>query len=415
MAYLTEANRSKLDGIVQQMIGNGESEDSINAVVGDFKQKYSEPPVDWRTIMASPEFRKGQTEPFLGAAKSLGHQAYQGLRAGAALGGAYLPGLPDSTAPQGTGEQAGADVVTAAQLAQLGEGLAGMAATKIASRATSPPPLPRSATGGAPSIGPLAKFLIRRVPGGKTATDLYELASKLSPPPEAPTVAPPTRGPIGPSTLDPQFRGPVSPVSPLNVSPYSASGGTVEVPPLPAQPTAPTGPSLDELTAGQTGGRYKKFSTAPADVQKNIVVLHNRLGGAQPTPKPVPTTAAPPVVAPPPGMPDAAPAISQPLGKTAPLDRETNLVNMLRANTTRKNLEIGQYFTGKGMTPDAVAQMPEAEFNAHVRNVKNASGKPYEASTGRNYHRTFEQARDEVVAAMQQMKATPVAPPPPPQ
>jgi len=114
-------------------------------------------------------------------------------------------------------------------------------------------------------------------------------------------------------------------------------------------------------------------------------------------------------------MPDAAPAISQPLGKTAPLDRETNLVNMLRANTTRKNLEIGQYFTGKGMTPDAVAQMPEAEFNAHVRNVKNASGKPYEASTGRNYHRTFEQARDEVVAAMQQMKATPVAPPPPPQ
>jgi hypothetical protein len=116
-------------------------------------------------------------------------------------------------------------------------------------------------------------------------------------------------------------------------------------------------------------------------------------------------------------MPEAAPApaISQPLGKTAPLDRETNLVNMLRANTTRKNLEIGQYFTDKGMTPDAVAQMPEAEFNAHVRNVKNANGKPYEPSTGRNYHRTFEQARDEVVAAMQQMKATPVAPPPPPQ
>ncbi len=192
------------------------------------------------------------------------------------------------------------------------------------------------------------------------------------------------------------------------------------VPPPPgptatAAPANPTTPSLDELTAGQTGGRYKKFSNAPADVQGNIIKLHNRFAGQQPTPKPVPAAAAPPVVAPPPA-PDAAPpapSISQPLGEVAPTERETNLVNMLRGNTTRKNLEIGQYFAGKNLTPEAVATMPEAEFNAHVRNVKNASGNPYEPSTGRNYHRSFEQSRAEVVKAMQEMMNGPVPPPPP--
>ncbi len=218
-------------------------------------------------------------------------------------------------------------------------------------------------------------------------------------------------------TTAPTARGPIAPSAPLKVSPYSATGGTIEVPPPPtAAPAVPETPSLDALTAGQTGGRYKKFSNAPADVQGNIIKLHNRFNGQQPTPKPVPTTAAPPVVAPPP-VPEAppAPSISQPLGKVAPQDRETNLVNMLRANTTRKNLEIGQYFAGKNLTPEAVATMPEETFNAHVRNVKNASGNPYEPSTGRNYHRTFEQARAEVVKAMQEMMNGPVPPPPPPQ
>ncbi len=266
-----------------------------------------------------------------------------------------------------------------------------------------------------------------------------------------PTVGPNTTGTINVppppgitpnlGTQSPMARGPISPVQPLNVSPYSASGGTVEVP-----PTAPTvasiAPSLDELTAGQTGGGYKKFPNAPADVQGNIIKLHNRFAGQQPTPKPVPTTAAPPVVEPPPAPKESplkfggeeqdeidkgramrawaakkkdSASISQPLGKVAPQDRETNLVNMLRANTTRKNLEIGQYFAGKNLTPEAVATMPEAEFNAHIRNVKNASGNPYEPSTGRNYHRSFEQARAEVVKAMQEMMNGPVPPPPPPQ
>ena len=463
-------------------------------------------------MMGSQEFLKGQSAPFIGAAKSLAHQAYNGFRMAGMLGGLYgLPDLPESTMPQGVGEQTGAGIATAAQLAPAAEGLAGMALSRMASRAAIPPPLPPSGgSPNAPSMGPVAKFLIRRVPGGKMATDLFDLATTkygpdLSTMPKggrdqlaydlfqqtsgkAPETAaekvtairnlqstlkaktattPIPRGPIGSGTYDPQFRGPVAPVEPLTITPYSAVSRTGQVapppepvptpfqwrdtsvlankagyvpPPPPPEPpyivhsasafnpagqpeiptpTTPAGPSLDELTAGQTGGRYKKFTNAPADVQANIIKLHNSSDAPwnKPTPKPVPPTAAPPVVAPPPGMPEAAPApsISQPLGKVAPTERETQLYNMLRGNTTRKNLEIGQYFTGKGMTPDAVAQMPEAEFNAHIRNVKNANGKPYEPSTGRNYHRTFEQARDEVVAAMQQMKATPVSPPPPPQ
>jgi len=100
-------------------------------------------------------------------------------------------------------------------------------------------------------------------------------------------------------------------------------------------------------------------------------------------------------------------SVSQPLGGVNPADNETNLVNMLRGNTTRKNLEIGQYFTAKGMTPEQVAAMPEAQFNAHIRNVKNASGNPYQPSTGRNYHRTPEQARADVVNAMRAMQPLP--------
>ena len=37
---LSEEHRSKLDGIVQQMVANGETEESIQFVVNDFKEKY---------------------------------------------------------------------------------------------------------------------------------------------------------------------------------------------------------------------------------------------------------------------------------------------------------------------------------------------------------------------------------------
>ena len=37
---LLEEDRTRLDGIVQQMINNNESEDNIQFVVNDFKSKY---------------------------------------------------------------------------------------------------------------------------------------------------------------------------------------------------------------------------------------------------------------------------------------------------------------------------------------------------------------------------------------
>ncbi len=39
---LSEQNRAKLDGIVQQMVANKESDEDIQFVVNDFKTKYSE-------------------------------------------------------------------------------------------------------------------------------------------------------------------------------------------------------------------------------------------------------------------------------------------------------------------------------------------------------------------------------------
>ena len=38
---LSEADRLKLDGIVQKMIANKESDENIQWVVNDFKQKYA--------------------------------------------------------------------------------------------------------------------------------------------------------------------------------------------------------------------------------------------------------------------------------------------------------------------------------------------------------------------------------------
>ena len=41
MAELSEEQREQLDGIVQEMISNNESEDDIQFVVDDFKNKYA--------------------------------------------------------------------------------------------------------------------------------------------------------------------------------------------------------------------------------------------------------------------------------------------------------------------------------------------------------------------------------------
>src|SRR6185369_7755245 len=134
--------------------------------------------------------------------------------------------------------------------------------------------------------------------------------------------------------------------------------------------------------------------------------LRDKIAAGKTQAAPAPGLTAPKKAAPT-TQPSTPASISKPLGGVSPADNETNLVNMLRGNTTRKNLEIGQYFTGKGMTPEQVSAMPEAQFNAHIRNVKNASGNPYQPSTGRNYHRTPEQARADVVNAMRAMQPLP--------
>jgi len=166
------------------------------------------------------------------------------------------------------------------------------------------------------------------------------------------------------------------------------------------QPAAQGGPptkTLDDIAMSLAGKKYARLdANGQATVQK-IAAKEN-------APAPPAGLAAPRT--PPPATQTQA-NVSRPLGGVSPADNETNLVNMLRGNTTRKNLEIGQYFTAKGMTPEQVAAMPEAQFNAHIRNVKNASGNPYQPSTGRNYHRTPEQARAEVVNAMRAMQPLP--------
>lgn len=47
---LTEENRTKLDGIVQKMVDNKESDENIQWVVNDFKQKYGSQEKPWKTI-----------------------------------------------------------------------------------------------------------------------------------------------------------------------------------------------------------------------------------------------------------------------------------------------------------------------------------------------------------------------------
>ncbi len=59
---LQEQDRTKLDGIVQQMIANKESDSNINLVVSDFKQKYSQSPTvqpEVKTPSAFDNFAQG--------------------------------------------------------------------------------------------------------------------------------------------------------------------------------------------------------------------------------------------------------------------------------------------------------------------------------------------------------------------
>lgn len=281
------------------------------------------------------------------------------------------------------------------------------AAAKARYEATHPDTIPYTGPTIIPgTAGPAGTVNRQRPTTGTPATGTVNL-----PPPE-PQVIPGTAGPSG------VIPGPIPSGAVPSVTPVISSSGTISGTigsPVEAYPRTETS-TLDELAYALTRGKVNSFVKASAGDQAKIIAAHNAIKttaqkgmpapapSGQPTPAPVKSTpvAASPLATEP--LPALVP-VFKPLGDVSATERETNLLNMMRGNTTRKNLEIGSYFLNhpKQFTPEQVAAMPKAEFNAHIPNVKNASGDPYKPSTGRNYHRTFEQARQEVVDAMREM------------
>lgn len=75
---LPEERRTQLDGIVQQMTANKEPDENIQAVVGDFKQKYSvQPPVDNRNLLQ--KFTGAVVDPFVTMASRPGELLGEGI------------------------------------------------------------------------------------------------------------------------------------------------------------------------------------------------------------------------------------------------------------------------------------------------------------------------------------------------
>ena len=84
---LTENRKQQLDGVVQQMISNQESDDNVQAVVDDFKLKYeSEQPEQPKSI-----FRR--TGEFLGDITGITGVA-KGIKEAGRIGFAGLQGKP---------------------------------------------------------------------------------------------------------------------------------------------------------------------------------------------------------------------------------------------------------------------------------------------------------------------------------
>jgi len=100
----------------------------------------------------------------------------------------------------------------------------------------------------------------------------------------------------------------------------------------------------------------------------------------------------------------AKPSTIRPRG-TMSLEEEaahTDTGNRLR---DQKDARLAEYFKGKNITPEQVAAMPEQEFNTHLKANK------MRPSTGKDYSRTPEQARQDLV---NKMRAPGLAPPPAP-
>ena len=189
MPDLNEDSRNKLDGIVLQMTKNGESEDSISAVVSDFKSKYangsSPAPAKSPTSDALPTsrgFGKRVVETGIGMAKGFGRSVYD---AGHLLAppGSYDP-EPSALQPKTTSEEAGGLGEAGLELAAGGKGVYNMGRELLSSQRAvrAAEQTAEAVSKTLPKLHPLAKFLINRVPGGKTATSIYEwAASKYGP------------------------------------------------------------------------------------------------------------------------------------------------------------------------------------------------------------------------------------------
>lgn len=83
---LSDADRSKLDSIVQQMEMNKESSATIQTLVDDFKQKYAKPPTFWETHPQTASLTRGalNTLPLIGMAGGAALAAPAALASGPA-------------------------------------------------------------------------------------------------------------------------------------------------------------------------------------------------------------------------------------------------------------------------------------------------------------------------------------------
>ncbi len=99
---LDEPSRSRLDSIIIKMQQNKESENNIQTVVNDFKNKYGKPPVMEPTVEQQPEQKKGLLDKLGGrfndATSALGktyHEEINPLSAGLQVAGAVAGGVND--------------------------------------------------------------------------------------------------------------------------------------------------------------------------------------------------------------------------------------------------------------------------------------------------------------------------------
>lgn len=160
---LTEGNRAKLDGIVQQMVANGEPDDAIQFVVSDFKQKY-----------ALPE-KPASAEDFTGPEPSTGQKA---LRVLGGLGRSVFGGAAETASALSDLQRGtlGGDVGALNRTTGRIRGIVGAQADqfrKAGNSQTASEAIGHGVAGLLPVVGPAAAAV-----GEKAETDPYGAAGE---------------------------------------------------------------------------------------------------------------------------------------------------------------------------------------------------------------------------------------------